>query len=163
MAKKYLTAGAALIAIMSLLGCSNSDVSSGVSLAKVASTTVHLRVLGGAGAMEVYDDSKPILYTNRLSVAQGQCTGPASCITSINVAAGTTLHVVASTKKVSGTQWYNNSLHYCESAVRGCNTDRTAINLNATTSKTRHAFKLVASGTAMSIESYFSSNDFRND
>jgi hypothetical protein len=163
MAKKYLTAGAALIAIMALLGCSNSDVSSGVSLAKVASTTVHLRVLGGAGAIQVYDDSKPIRYTNRLSVAQGQCTGPASCITSINVAAGTTLHVVASAKKISGTQWFNNLLHYCESAVRGCNTGRTAINLNATTSKTHHAFKLVASGTAMSIESYFSSNDFRND
>ena len=159
---KLLTAGVALVASMALLGCGNNGVSSGVSLDK-ATVSINLRVLGGSGHIEVYDASKPITFANRISVAEGQCTGPASCINSVNVAAGTTLHVVSSTKKISGTQWFNNRLHHCSSATRGCNSGRTAINVNATASATRHEFTLVASGSAMSIEAYFSSNDFRND
>jgi len=151
-----------------LVACSESPTSSGgVVMSKGEGggmITINVEQTGGHGAIEVYSipDCEDCA-SDRIAVAQGQCTGPASCNASITVTgaeAADGIKVVWSAKHLPGKDFYLASAYTCSPGSTGCTSNR--IDYRYTTNKestqASATFKVEPTAGSITIGGSFSEN-----
>jgi hypothetical protein len=147
-----------------LVACSESPTSSGgVVMSKGeggGQITINVEQTGGHGAIELYlaDD-----LSNRIAVAEGQCTGDDSCNASITVAANKAaegIKVVWSAKHLGQKDYYLASAYTCSPGSTGCTSNR--IDYRYTTNKestqASATFKVEPTAGSITIGGSFSEN-----
>ena len=151
-----------------LVACSESPTSSGgVVMSKGeggGQITINVEQTGGHGAIEVYSipDCEDCA-SDRIAVAQGQCTGADSCNASITVTgaeAADGIKVVWSAKNLGQKDYYLASAYSCSPGSTGCTSNRTdyMYRSNGESTQASATFKVEPTAGSITIGGSFSEN-----